>query len=978
LEAEAIINNLKIIISPLERTQAELILTQIIEKDEQTKPIFFDLFTEKPNARDFLLGVFSSSKHLAHLALKDPHRLLRVISMDPEKQISRLIETTQSENLMDEAKLMHKLRLIKAEAAMIIALADLAKAWDTLKTTHALTLIAQAVLSAAIKFTLREAAITGKIELSDIRNPERGSGWIFLGMGKMGAYELNYSSDIDLIVFFDRRRARLLEPDADTEFFVKMTKRVVKIINDYTENGYVFRIDLRLRPDPSATPIALPLEAAMNYYESMGQNWERAAFIKARPVAGDLQAGEIFLKELAPFIWRKNFDFAAIADVHSIKRQIHAHKGHASITVNGHNIKLGKGGIREIEFFVQTQQLILGGRNPELRGRETLKMLEQLMRSGWIEEKAYNELNTAYIFLRDVEHRIQMVADEQTHCLPETDEDVAIIGKMMGYTGYDDFAQSLTYQLTVVQKYYSHLFEKSPELTTTGGNLVFTGDQDDPETLASLRQMGYQNPKTITEIIRSWHFGRYPATRSTIARERLTELTPALLERIAQTQNADQAFIAFDNMIKGLPSGVQLFSLLAANPKLLTLLSAILGASPKLAETISRRPRIFGALLEPEFYKKTPTSTELIERLSLQIKAASSYEEKLDRARIFGQEQKFLIGVRIITGSISVAEAGAAYTNLAEVILRELFHHVLEEFSRENGYIENGEVAVIAMGKLGGFEMTAASDLDLILIYKADPTTSSIGCEKGLPTSHYYARLTQRLITALSAQTTEGILYETDFRLRPSGNKGPIAISIERFIDYQANEAWTWEHMALTRARVIVSSRNFNTLVENAIRDVLIRPRDPLKLKNDILSMRQRLASEKKSANAWELKQTAGGVIDIEFITQYLLLLHGAHHHNIYSTTITAALTNLSIARLIAPNVAENLIQAFQLYQGLTQIIRLSIDKTFNREKSSFGLAQLLLVLTSSPDLSHLEACLIENERQIREIFISFLGEVTE
>ncbi|MFM8860492.1 MAG: bifunctional [glutamine synthetase] adenylyltransferase/[glutamine synthetase]-adenylyl-L-tyrosine phosphorylase [Methylocystis sp.] len=977
MQAEAIINNLQIIISTLERTKAELTLTQIIEKDEQTKLEFLNLFKEKPNAREFLLGVVSTSKYLSHLALQDPPRLLRVLSMNPETQISNLIENIKNENLDDEAKLMHKLRCIKAEAAMIIGLADLAKTWDTLKTTHALTIISQAVLSAAIQFTLREAAIAGKIELLDIRNPERGSGWIFLGMGKMGAFELNYSSDIDLIVFFDRHRARLTEPEADTELFVKMTKRVVKIISDYTENGYVFRIDLRLRPDPSATPIALPLEAAMNYYESMGQNWERAAFIKARPVAGDVQAGESFLNELAPFIWRKNFDFAAIADVHSIKRQIHAHKGHASITVNGHNIKLGRGGIREVEFFVQTQQLILGGRNPELRGRETLKMLDQLTKSGWIEEKTRSELKTAYIFLRDVEHRIQMVADEQTHCLPESDDDVAKIGRMMGYTGYDDFAQNLTYQLTIVQNYYSQLFEKSPELTTKTGNLVFTGDEDDPETLASLMQMGYDNPKTITEIIRSWHFGRYPATRSTIARERLTELTPALLERIAHTQNADQAFIAFDNMIKGLPSGVQLFSLLAANPKLLALLSAILGASPKLAETVSRRPRIFGALLEPEFYKETPTRIELAERLSLQIKAANNYEEKLDRARIFGQEQKFLIGVRIITGSISVANAGAAYTNLAEVILRELFHHVLDEFSRENGYIENGEVAVIAMGKLGGFEMTAASDLDLILIYKADPAASSIGCEKGLSTSHYYARLTQRLITALSAQTTEGILYETDFRLRPSGNKGPIAISIERFIDYQATEAWTWEHMALTRARVIVSSKDFNKVVEEAIHDVLIRPRDSLKLTNDILSMRQRLAFEKNSKNLWELKQTAGGIVDIEFVTQYLLLLNGARHHNIFSTSITAALTNLSNTQLIAPNVAENLIQAFHLYQGLTQIIRLSIDETFNPEKASLGLVQLLLAFTSSPNLSHLEACLIEKERQIREIFVSFLGEVT-
>ena len=383
------------------------------------------------------------------------------------------------------------------------------------EATRALTRIADATLSAAIRFTLRAAALAGKIELADQRDPERGSGWIFLGMGKGGAFELNYSSDIDLIVFFDRSRARLADPSEDVDFFVKLTKRIVRIMSERTVDGYVFRTDLRLRPDPGATPIAIPLEAALSYYESMGQNWERAAYIKARPVAGDIFAGEQFLQELAPFVWRKYFDFAAIADVHSIKRQIHAHKGHGKIAVAGHNIKLGRGGIREIEFFVQTQQLITGGRDRRLRGRSTLAMLDQLVESGWVAREARDDLREAYLFLRDVEHRIQMVADEQKHTLPETEDGVAVIGCMMGFAGYADFAEALLKRLDVVQSHYAKLFESAPQLTSSAGNLVFTGDDDDPGTIETLANMGFANPKTVTATIRGWHFGRYAATRST-------------------------------------------------------------------------------------------------------------------------------------------------------------------------------------------------------------------------------------------------------------------------------------------------------------------------------------------------------------------------------------------------------------------------------------------------------------------------------
>ena len=935
------------------------------------------LLAAEPKAGEFLLGVCGSSPYLTDLSARNPGRLAAILTADPASRVEALIEATKALNPDDEAQLMRDLRLVKQEAALVIALADLSGVWDTMTATAALTRIADATLSAAIRFTLRAAALAGKLELADQRDPERGSGWIFLGMGKGGAYELNYSSDIDIIVFFDRARARPADPSEDVDFFVKLTKRIVKIMSERTSDGYVFRTDLRLRPDPGATPIAIPLEAALSYYESMGQNWERAAFIKARPVAGDLYAGEAFLKELSPFVWRKYFDFAAIADVHSIKRQIHAHKGHGKVAVLGHNIKLGRGGIREIEFFVQTQQLITGGRDPRLRGRETLAMLDQLVDSGWVQPAARDDLREAYLFLRDVEHRIQMVADEQKHTLPETEDGVANIGRMMGFSGYDDFAKALIARLDVVQSHYSRLFESAPQLSSSAGNLVFTGDDDDPGTIETLSQMGFAHPRTVTATVRGWHFGRYAATRSQVARERLTELTPILLEALAATDNADSAFLAFDKLISKLPAGVQLFSLLVSHPRLLNLIAAITGAAPKLAATISRRPRVLDALMEPAFFETVPCAEELAQRLDAQFAETRSYEDALDRARIFGQEQKFLVGVRVLTGSVSVADAGLAYSRLAETLIQGLFALVCAEFERAHGRIEGGAAAVVAMGKLGGREMTAASDLDLMLLYDADPLAESKGGERSVSTPQYYARLTQRLIAALSAPTAEGLLYEVDFRLRPSGNKGPIAVSLTSFADYQANEAWTWEHMALTRARVIAGPEHFAARVEDAIRAALTHPRDARKLTDDVLAMRWRLEKEKGSKNPWEIKQVAGGLIDVEFIAQYLMLRDGAARPEIFSTTTPLALEKLRDAGLLDPGSAEALRGASRLYQGLTQVLRLAIDDAFRPADAPRGLTDLLLRVGDSPDLSHLEALLIETQKSTRDIFVSLVGPVS-
>ncbi len=933
-----------------------------------------ELLRENPATKTFLEGVFANSSHLADLATRDLARLARVLATDPAERIDALVAEVRALDTADEAELMMRLRKVKQEAALAIGLADLGGVWGTMEVTGALTRLGDATLSAACRFCLRDAADRGKIELVDPADPENGSGWILLAMGKYGAFELNYSSDIDLIVFFDRSTARLAEPDEAVDLFVKLTRRMSKIMQERTADGYVFRVDLRLRPDPGATPIAMNLDAAFQYYESMGQNWERAALIKARACAGDIAAGDYFVKEIRPFVWRKYFDYAAIADVHSIKRQIHAHKGHGEIAIAGHNVKLGRGGIREIEFFVQTQQLIAGGRDPSLRGRGTLAMLERLVETGWIEARVRDELTEAYLFLRNVEHRIQMVADEQTHSLPEDDEGVDRIARMMGFKGLKDFAPALRRRFETVQSHYARLFENAPELSANMGNLVFTGDQDDPGTLETLSGLGYRRAPDVTAAIRAWHFGRYAATRSTVARERLTELTPVLLATLAGTDNADAAFFAFDRLVAKLPAGVQIFSLLVSHPSLLELIAAIMGAAPKLAEAIGRRPRVLDALMDPAFYDGVPEEADLERRLATSFEEARDYEDLLDRARIFGQEQLFLIGVRVLTGTLSAIQSGAAYATLAGVLVRGLLAAVEAEFAKAHGRVAGGAAVVVAMGKLGGREMTASSDLDLMLLYDFDETCDMSDGERPLAPSQYYIRLTQRLVAALSAPTAQGLLYEVDFRLRPSGNKGPMATRLSSFEQYHAEEAWTWEAMALTRARVVAGDAAFGERVEAAIRTALVRRRDPEKLRADVVEMRGLIAEEKGTTDPWDIKQIPGGLVDVEFLAQFLMLLHGPDDPALFATNTGVALDRLVAAGHLSATDHDLVGPALRLYQGLTQTLRLASDGAFVPKEAPRGLIDLLTRVGELPDFGTLAAHLAETEKAVHEVHERIVG----
>ncbi|MEM9631387.1 MAG: bifunctional [glutamine synthetase] adenylyltransferase/[glutamine synthetase]-adenylyl-L-tyrosine phosphorylase [Pseudomonadota bacterium] len=974
--AGALVDRIAIVPTTPEPERAGLFLKDLTEHPEAGATLE-TLIKTKKNLEGFLSGIIGNSPYLRDLMLADPPRLLSLLSEAPEARVDRLLAEAPVSWMEDEAGTMRALRLLKQDLALTLGLADISGAIDLDMVTGSLAGFADAALTAAIRFCLSDLARRNKFTPHDPEKPEVDSGLIVLAMGKHGADELNYSSDIDLIVLYDPAKAPMAGGAEAPVEFVRLTRRLVKIMQDRTAEGYVFRTDLRLRPDPGATPLAMSLPAALVYYESLGQNWERAALIKARPCAGDIKAGNAFLHEIAPFIWRKYLDFAAIADVQSIKRQIHMHKGHSAIAVAGHNVKLGRGGIREVEFFVQTQQLIAGGRNPALRGRRTLEMLEALCKADWIRQQAVDEMREAYWFLRDVEHRIQMLNDEQTQLLPKDDEGLMRIAALMGFESLTSFETEFLGHLRKVQHHYAELFEDEPALSSELGNLVFTGDDHDPGTLETLAGLGFKQPAEAASIVKAWHFGRYPCTRSTKARERLTEMHPALIGALAATDNADAALLAFDSFMSKLPAGVQLFALLRSNPQLLTLLATVMGAAPRMAETVSKRVHVLDAVLDPAFFGAMPSVEEFRAGLDRTLAQARFYEEALDRARIFAQEQQFLIGLRLISDTLTADRVGFALARLAEVVVGRLLTQVISHVSESHGVVPGGNVAVVAMGKLGGREMTASSDLDLILLYEAPEDAKQSDGKRPLAISQYYIRLTQRLVTALSAPTAEGSLYEVDFRLRPSGNAGPLATNLDGFISYQKKDAWTWEHMALTRARVIASTTpEFAEKISENIQATLTQPRDKSKLADEVRAMRARIEKEKGTKDIWDLKQVAGGLVDIEFLAQFLQLVHASENPSVLAQGTEQALEHLRDAAFLDPGDAELLLEALRLYQRLTQVLRLALSGKFDPAEAPGGVLDLLVQASGSPTFKHLESELVELQEKVRATFVRLVGEV--
>ena len=874
-----------------------------------------------PVDTDIPLGRFDSSLHpliggaaavspyLRHLIAKEADWLEGAVEAPEAAMLGVLADTT----VLELANVNQGLREGKRRVALLSALADLGGAWSLEDVTGALTDFADAAAQAALRVAVGAQIKRGKLPSLVAEDALTGGGMTVLAMGKMGAGELNYSSDIDLICLFDESRYAMDDFQEARAGLIKATRAMAASLSEITGDGYVFRTDLRLRPDPSVNPVCLGLLAAERYYESLGRTWERAAYIKARPCAGDIGVGNAFLTTMRPFVWRRHLDFAAIQDAHDMRLAIREHKGlGGAITLPDHNMKLGRGGIREIEFFAQTRQLIAGGRDPELRVRGTKEGLSILAKKGWVPQAAADELADHYTFHRTVEHRLQMVRDAQTHTLPKSPEGMVRIAAMMDMD-VADFERTLHERLNAVHEITEGFFtEASGDVVLPEATHVFDG--------------------SVTE---KWP--SYPALRSDRGAELFERLKPKLLARLAQADKPDEALLAFDAFLAGLPAGVQLFSLLKSNPQLADLLINIVSVSPMLAAHLSRNAAVLDAVIGGDFFSDWPGQEVLFDALAARLGTLDDYELQLDGTRAWAREWHFRIGVHHLRGLTDGAQAAEQYSDLARAVLRALWPVVITEFSRRHGPPPGNGAVIVGMGSLGAGRLTAQSDLDLIMIYDADGVEASEG-KRPLPARQYYARLIQAMITAMSASMAQGRLYELDLRLRPSGNKGPVATSIDSFTTYQREEAWVWEHLALTRAEVIAGPKVLGQLVEAVRVEIVVRACEIAHICQQTAEMRARIAAAKSPDGVLDAKIGAGRLQDIELFAQAGALLGGA-----LARDIPAGLAAARQAGLIDGAGEAVLIRAYEPLWALQSATRLLSSRALKLDTLRVASRQFLI-----------------------------------
>jgi len=928
-----------------------------------------------------------NSPYLAELALRETDTIHRLAAKGPDAALAHCMSVLGNVSpSLRRPDIAAALRQAKRSVALIAAIADVGGLWPLETVTAALSELAEATVRLAIRHLLRTAHDAREIRLQDPRRPDLNCGFVALAMGKLGAGELNYSSDIDLIVLYDGTAPVYAGGRAGASigsFTSRLARDLITLMEARDANGYVFRTDLRLRPDPAATPPAVSLHAALIYYETMGQNWERAAMIKARPVAGDLPLGHRFLEAIRPFVWRRGLDFAAVADIHAMKRRIDVAKKTALgqmedpvARIAGHNVKLGEGGIREIEFLVQTLQMVWGGRDPTLRIKPTLPALERLVETGHLEETARRELAEAYRFLRQIEHRIQMVNDRQTHNLPEQPEEMARIAVFMGYPDARAFAVAFLRHVDIVRANYRAVFEHVPDLPgaeIAGPDLDFRGDDPEPAaTIAALQGLGYHDAKRIVSAVRRWLTGRVRALRSSRARDLMTTMVSSILVALGRQPNPDEAFIRFDRFLSALPAGIQLMSLFHRNSALLDRIAAVLGAAPMLSEHLARYPTALEGLL---------TSDEAIDirrMLRDRMADAATLEDVIQIVRRSVKERDFFLSVATLEGRLDANAAGRQRTALAEAALSALVPAVLADFATRFGRVPGSALAVVAMGKAGGREMMAGSDLDLMFIYDHPATaTESLG-GRSLPTSQWFVRAVQACIAALTAPGPEGQMYALDMRLRPSGNKGPIAVSLDGFKRYHEWDSWTWERMALTRARVVAGPPEMRRKVSQAIEAAVRRQQAPDQIRINATSMRERMGRELRPHGPWDVKLRSGGLIDIEFIAQTLQLVHARDAGFRGSQTTHIALQRLSQAGVLAKADARLLIAAERLWRTIQGMLRLTVGRL---ETASFSPASALPLLraTAKAGVSAVDTdeLLLKSEdiaQQVRIIFERYVG----
>ncbi len=926
------------------------------------------------SGRQMLDALGGGSPYLSDLLVRESATALSVWQRGPDAVLEHLrAEAAALDPAASRATVAAALRALKRRTALLCAIGDIGGLWTLARVTATLSWLAEAALRHAIDHLLLASAAAGELTIADKAEPGRDSGLIVLGMGKLGAGELNYSSDIDLILFYDP--AAQPERDGLGAIFTRLSRNLVSILEARDANGYVFRTDLRLRPDPAATPPVVALPAALAYYESMGQNWERAAMIKARPLAGDIDRGRDFLQQIRPFIWRSGLDFAAIADIHAMKNRVNEHKKLGETDqIAGLDVKLGRGGIREIEFAAQTLLLVWGGRDPALRDPTTLGALLSLVRAGRLSRRAAAELTVAYRVLRSVEHRLQMVADRQTHAIPTKPADLDRFARFMGCADTVSFAAWLGTHMARVRRRYAEVFESVPDPPPGVTTLDLSGIDDPAATVAALEALGFANTAGIIAALRAWRAGRLRALRSTRSQELIGLVLPTLLAALGAQTDPDAAFMRFDQMLQRLPAGVQILSMLQRNPDLVRRVAAVLGAAPSLSEHLATVPMALEGLLVPDAFEADFTHS-----LRSRLADARSLEDvvAITRALVRGEEFRLCVGQ--MEGWLDVDAAGLTRSALADAALAALLDAVLRDHERKYGRIPGGTMAVVALGKVGSREMMAGSDLDLMLIYDHAPeaTESDAANEKSrLSVSTWFIRAAHAFVAALTAPGADGPLYAVDMRLRPSGSKGPVAVSLEAFRRYHADTAWTWERMALTRARLVAWDGPGGAkpaAIEAAIAGALAHTQAAAQTKDDAAQMRARLLRDLPPTGPWDVKLRPGGMIDVEFIAQTLLLVTGTPPQ---LQRTADALAHLATIGAIPAAEAACLIEADRLWRTIQSMLRILVGRT-TAELPMTALAPLLRA-TDALDLPALRGRMETTADAVGRAFRDLVGEPSD
>ena len=897
--------------------------------------------------RTFFSFLCGNSPHLSLLLQRDPEFTESLVTEAPGALAGRVrSELAGADAAMDRDDLMTFLRRRRNRVAVMAAAFDCFGIWGVMDCAELLSDMADH----AVRLTARHLLLD-RVRRGDLQAPagERW-GYFVLAMGKHGSRELNYSSDIDLIVMYDPDAVRYTGRRTMSDCFVRVTQDLARILQTRTGDGYVFRTDLRLRPDPSSTPVAITVDFALDYYDRFGRTWERTALIKARPVAGDLTAGAAFLERLSPFIWDEALDFTSVEEIRSMSQQIHDFHGHGAVKAPGHNVKLGRGGIREIEFFVHMHQLAYGGRNRRLRGPRLLAMLETLDRLHHVMPRETAVLRDDYLWLRQVEHRLQMINDAQTQKLPESDDGMEHIAAFLGLESAAELTSRVERIAGEVHDLYRARFnvpETEQDITAS----ILEGPDENPDAVAKLEAAGFTDPLTAITTFRGWAEGRHASTGSERARTIIREILHEIVDAVGKTPDPDRALARMDRFLANLPEDISFFSMLRANTWLLNLIAVVMGSAPRMADILGANPRLLQAVPEPSFFLPLPGRERLAQDLDERLQGRGDPAERAEQVTAWAGDRRFQVGVQALQALVTVDEASTSLSDVAAVVIDALFRDAVAGLQELHGPAPGGGCAVVALGKLGASEMTFESDLDLLFVADAEAAAQTAGPE-AIDALGFYRRAAGELIAHLRTRSTYGQLYEMDGRRRPAGAGEPEVLTLDEFRDRYA-AAPASDLMALTRAGVLCGDADAAEAVTAAIGGALARPRDPEPLLQAAAGRRAASAAAHRSGDPFDLEHARGGLTDLETCAQYLQLRRAHESPQVLARAAAACFEALGGAGVVTDGEAQTLAAAVRMQRTLQALLRL----TWRRDAPVSGApATLRLKLASALECDGFEA----------------------